>query len=98
WTQHVIRVADYVAPTGQVRIRFSAADNPNNSVVEAALDDVVVFRRPCAAGSIADVNCDGRVNNFDIDPFVLALTDPAGYQAAFPNCPIVNADANGDGA
>ena len=29
-----------------------------------------------------DLNCDGAVNNGDIDPFVLALTDPGGYAAA----------------
>ena len=45
-----------------------------------------------------DVNCDGLVNNFDIDPFVLALTNPTGYFAAFPNCNMLLADCNGDGA
>ncbi len=44
-----------------------------------------------------DTNCDGAVNAFDIDPFVLALTDPAGYAIAFPDCPIASADANCDG-
>ena len=44
-----------------------------------------------------DLNCDGAVDAFDIDPFVLALTDPAGYQAAFPDCNILNGDCNGDG-
>ena len=44
-----------------------------------------------------DMNCDGLTNNFDIDPFVLALTDPAGYAAAWPNCNINNADCNMDG-
>ncbi|MBL8879878.1 MAG: hypothetical protein JNG88_12230 [Phycisphaerales bacterium] len=44
-----------------------------------------------------DMNCDGVVNNFDIDPFVLSLTDPQGYQAAFPACDLQNADINGDG-
>jgi hypothetical protein len=45
-----------------------------------------------------DLNCDGAVNAFDIDPFVLALTDPTGYAAAFPDCDQRLADANGDGA
>jgi hypothetical protein len=45
-----------------------------------------------------DLNCDGVVNGFDIDPFVLALSDPAAYQAAYPNCNILNADINCDGA
>ena len=44
-----------------------------------------------------DMNCDGEVNAFDIDPFVLALTDPAGYAAAWPDCNILNGDINGDG-
>jgi hypothetical protein len=29
----------------------------------------------------ADMNWDGQVNNFDIDPFVLALTNPSAYLA-----------------
>ena len=48
-------------------------------------------------GQPGDANCDGRVDNFDIDAFVLALTDPAGYDTAFPNCDVSAADANGDG-
>jgi serine protease AprX len=47
--------------------------------------------------TVGDLNCDGAVNAFDIDPFVLALTDPQGYQAAYPGCFIELADANGDG-
>jgi hypothetical protein len=45
-----------------------------------------------------DVNCDGALNFDDIDPFVLALSDPAGYTSEFAGCPLANADANGDGA
>ncbi len=44
------------------------------------------------------MNCDGAVNAFDIDPFVLALTDPTAYAAAFPDCDYLLADINGDGA
>ena len=35
---------------------------------------------------------------FLIDPFVLALTNPSGYEAAFPDCDISLADINGDGS
>ncbi|MGE0479719.1 MAG: hypothetical protein AB7Q17_04525 [Phycisphaerae bacterium] len=45
----------------------------------------------------ADVNCDGALNNFDIDPFVLAIVDPAGYAAAYPGCSRFSADVNADG-
>jgi hypothetical protein len=44
-----------------------------------------------------DLNCDGALNAFDIDPFVLALTDPAGYAAAYPRCHRLNGDCNADG-
>jgi hypothetical protein len=43
-----------------------------------------------------DLNCDGAVNAFDIDLFVLALSDPDAYAAAYPNCNILNADINCD--
>lgn len=45
-----------------------------------------------------DLNCDGVVNNFDIDPFVTALTDPAQYEIMYPDCDINNGDVNGDNA
>lgn len=46
-----------------------------------------------------DMNCDGAVNNFDIDPFVLALLDPTGYAVAYPGCDrIAHGDCNSDGA
>ena len=48
-------------------------------------------------GVLGDLNCDGTANAFDIDPFVLALTDPAGYAAAYPDCDRMLADCNGDG-
>lgn len=50
---------------------------------------------PCV---LADANCDGAINGFDIDPFVLALTDLAGWQAQFPGCPECNVDVNCDGS
>ncbi len=43
------------------------------------------------------MNCDGRVDFGDVQPFVLALLDPAGYHNAFPGCDIMNGDVNGDG-
>jgi hypothetical protein len=45
-----------------------------------------------------DLNCDNAVNEYDIDPFVLALVAPASYEAVYPECPILRADCNGDGA
>jgi hypothetical protein len=45
-----------------------------------------------------DADCSGTVNGFDIDPFVVALTDLAGWQDQFPGCPVANLDINCDGA
>mgnify|MGYP000470140001 CR=1 FL=1 len=50
-----------------------------------------------AAGKPGDLNCDGYVDGFDIQPFVLALTDPDAYALAYPDCDIMNGDCNGDG-
>ena len=47
--------------------------------------------------AVGDLNCDGALNAFDIDPFALALSDQAGYAAAFPDCDRALADANDDG-
>ncbi len=44
-----------------------------------------------------DLNCDGLINPFDIDPFVLAIVNGADYQAQFPGCNILNGDTNCDG-
>jgi len=48
-------------------------------------------------GKKGDLNCDGVLNNFDIDAFVLALTNPAGYAQQYPDCDRLLADMNGDG-
>jgi hypothetical protein len=44
-----------------------------------------------------DVNCDGVVDFRDINPFVLILSNLAGWQAAYPGCPWQNGDCNQDG-
>jgi hypothetical protein len=57
--------------------------------------DAYVYRVPVDLPG--DLNCDGAINGFDIDPFVLALTDPAAYALAHPDCDYTLADMNGDG-
>lgn len=44
WVDRQFRVGQYVSPTNTVLVRFSTSDNPNNSVTEAAIDNVVVKR------------------------------------------------------
>ena len=45
-----------------------------------------------------DLNCDSAVDFGDINPFVLALSDGAAWQALYPGCPLLNGDINLDGA
>ncbi len=52
---------------------------------------------PTPQYEIGDLNCDGRVDFRDINPFVLALGNPQAYEQAFPNCSIVAGDINADG-
>lgn len=40
-----------------------------------------------------DMNGDGAINDADVNPFVLALTDRAAYESAYPG---IDADATGD--
>ncbi|MEM9411551.1 MAG: hypothetical protein AAGA30_10580 [Planctomycetota bacterium] len=46
---------------------------------------------------LGDMNCDGLLNLLDVAPFVLALSKPDEYEAAFPGCPIEAADIDGNG-
>jgi len=55
------------------------------------------YLRGLTPGVVGDLNCDFTVNNFDIDPFVLALTNPSKYEQRFPLCDRMLADTSGDG-
>ena len=47
---------------------------------------------------IGDLDCDGVVDIHDINPFVLALSNPEGYATMYSSCDILNADINLDGS
>jgi hypothetical protein len=47
---------------------------------------------------LGDMNCDAVVNGYDIDPFVLALTDPVAYQGQYHLLATLHGDIDGDGA
>ncbi|MBU0639752.1 MAG: hypothetical protein KKB50_12870 [Planctomycetes bacterium] len=47
-----------------------------------------------------DLNCDGLLNGFDIDPFVMVMQDQEPYDeyyTQYPDCNHMLADINGDG-
>jgi hypothetical protein len=50
-------------------------------------------------GLAGDTSGDGQINFADLAPFVMALTDPSGYDAEFPALDRQRrSDINGDGA
>lgn len=103
WVPRTIAIGDYVGLTAQVQLRFSAMDNPNNSVDEAGIDAIRIRDIWCSPGGAGDTNCDGVIDYDDIDPFVAALSCPGGTPGCWPpagvpaECPWLNADCNGDG-
>ncbi len=48
WVYNEFRVADFVTPNATVQVRFIASDEGAASLVEAALDDFIVFTRECS--------------------------------------------------
>ncbi len=65
WIQHTFRVADFVSPTSQLRLRFVASDFGTGSIVEAAVDDVQLFTTDCDE-VLPDCNGNGILDSDDI--------------------------------
>lgn len=82
---------------GALRFR-DVAEVPDAGWGERPVIDIGAAEFQPAGFGRGDCNCDGRVNNFDIDAFVLALSDASAYHESYPDCVIHTADINGDGA
>ena len=59
--------------------------------------DSDIFTHIIESALPGDMNCDGRFDGGDVDPFFLALGDPAAYMEQFPECDLLNGDMNRDG-
>jgi hypothetical protein len=98
WFRRSFRISDFVAPTSEVKLRFTASDSPAHpSVVEAAIDalQIVNFTCPAVAGPCGDFDSDGDVDLVDFAAFGQcfggANNPPAG------SCPPgVDADCDND--
>ena len=61
WASRSFRVRDYVELSNEIRLRFSAADDPDNSVTEAAIDALRIFEIDCGVPPCTgDVDASGR--------------------------------------
>jgi hypothetical protein len=87
WITTAFIVSDYVAPTANVRVRFSTQDNPNNSFTEAGVDNFQVEEFVCCAADIA--NGDGMVDVSDLLA-LLAVWDTDNDAADFDNSGLVD--------
>lgn len=59
WVQHEFSVDDLIAPTANMQLRFRAGDLGEGSLVEAALDDLQVFRLVCEDSCQSDLGFGG---------------------------------------
>jgi hypothetical protein len=68
WVLRSFRVADFVTPTSQLRLRFRARDLNQGSLVEAGVDDVRVWGASidCTPQRPGDLNGDGVVDGNDL--------------------------------
>jgi hypothetical protein len=82
-------------PSGMALLSWSDGRTDGGSIYAQNVNPSGSFGLP--AFIFDDLNCDGVVNFDDINPFVLALTNPTGYQNQYPNCNIAHGDANRDG-
>lgn len=85
WVKREHLVADHLAPTSQLRLRFAASDLGAGSLVEAALDDVRLSIPACPPPSPADLDHDGDVDGADLGTLLSQWGSPG------------SADLDGDG-
>ena len=94
WQKTEFRIADYVAPTAQVRVRFSVSDSGSDSVTEAGIDGFAVVSPNCG---VCYANCDGstvapilNVNDFICFQTRFAAGDPYANCDGSSIAPILN--------
>ena len=97
WQNFSFAVSDFVTPSANTQVRFTASDSPNNSLVEAGIDDFTIEVAECnGTGGITfqrgDANLDGSRD----------ISDPVNIlQLLFNSTPVGcddAADANDDGS
>jgi hypothetical protein len=98
WATARINLLDHIAPSENVRVRFSVSDNPNDSLTEAAVDEVRVTTWQCAAPPCY-ANCDQSTAApvLNIDDFLcfinrFAMEDPWANCDGSTTPPVLNVD------
>ncbi len=83
WSVSEFRLLDFITLTQTVQVRFTAADQPNNSLTEAAIDRFMIVDSSCTPCP-GDLTADGIVDVLDFFRFVelFDLADPAADLSA----------------
>ncbi|MCG3126663.1 MAG: hypothetical protein CHACPFDD_01514 [Phycisphaerae bacterium] len=97
WLNHSFRVADLIAPTAQVKLRFIAEDAATGSLIEAAVDDLEITQTGCTA-VLDDCNGNGIVDSDDIASGRSADVNGNDVPDECEPPPCVPCDANCDGS
>ncbi|MFH0980141.1 MAG: S8 family serine peptidase [Planctomycetota bacterium] len=94
WVARTLHLTDYITLTSQMKVRFSAVDNPNNSKTEAGIDAVDLFDIACVPPLTGDFDADGDVDLGDYATFHDCLTGPGG--GILPGCAPADLDTDVD--
>ncbi len=98
WTQQTLNLAAVADRQPAVYVRWVMGPTDVSVTYPGWNIDDIEFSGIVHPVIPGDLNCDGQVDFGDINPFVQALTDPAGWQSQYPDCPVENGDINGDGS
>ena len=100
WTQYEYDISSIADGQTTVYLRWTMGTTDTSWQYSGwNIDDVEVWGLGPGgpAYEVGDMNCDGSVNNFDIDAFVMAVNNPSQYATTYPGCDIMNGDCNEDG-
>lgn len=92
WQVSSFVVGDFVAPSAQVKVKFSVSSTQPGAIVEAGVDDFQVDQFICAIPCPADINGSGAVNVDDLLAVINAWGPCAGCTADINADGVVNVD------
>jgi hypothetical protein len=94
WVEPTIEMIDFITPTAQMKVRFSATDNPNNSITEGAIDAIEIWGLP-EVELPGDYDENGVVDLADFVYFPECMTGPdAGPPTT--ECEVFDSDTDED--